>query len=207
MASIEEEETAGESLEAYDDLAIGEQVIARMNDAGIPAGAIGVVLRRVAETGNWILRFDLAGGRRVVVALCPWQVRPVSVTPPPVGPDVIAQRRLKNLRMAWQQMNDPSVRARAIEGTRAFHHRRHREIETAGVKRCSRCRELRPLGEFNRRTYAGGHVGYQGYCRTCTAAWYRERRASERHGERTASIRTSRRDGTDATANEKEDTR
>ncbi|MGI9253091.1 MAG: hypothetical protein ACR2J8_05045, partial [Thermomicrobiales bacterium] len=166
----------GCELERYDDLATGDAVMTRMNDAGVPAGARGVVVRRVAETGNWLVRFDLPGGRRVV-ALCPWQVRPESVDAPPSGPEARQARRAENLRRAWRQMSDPAVRSRAMAGARAFHRQRQRAIEAAGEKRCGRCGEMLPLAAFARRSDGSGRGGYQAYCRACCAAWRREQRA------------------------------
>jgi hypothetical protein len=39
------------------------------------------------------------------------------------------------------------------------------------VKTCCRCRQEKPLSEFNKRT--GSKDGYQGCCRPCTSAYYR----------------------------------
>jgi hypothetical protein len=56
-------------------------------------------------------------------------------------------------------------------------------------KRCSTCRELKPLEEFNRRTTAPD--GRQWNCRACNARWHVENK--QRHNqlihERTARIR------------------
>lgn len=170
----------GRDLERYDELVPGARVRVRVNDAGVPVGASGVVLGRASETGNWIVGFGEAGRSRVV-ALCPWQVRPEEVEAPEPEP-AVAHPGSERLRLAWSRMSDPETRARAIEAHRAFHEQRHRRIEESGVRECGRCGEARPLSEFNRRSLSGGRVGYQGYCRACIAAWVRERRAAGRPG-------------------------
>lgn len=47
----------------------------------------------------------------------------------------------------------------------------NRLFDVADVKRCSTCREIKPLAEYNRRTAAP--YGHQPACRACNAAYHR----------------------------------
>lgn len=160
-------------LERYDGLAQGDLVVARANDVEIPGGARGVVLRRVEETGNWLVRFDLDDGERLV-ALCPWQLRPEAATN--------ASRRRRRIGEGEQagRMAEHRLRERAIGGDRGHHGQRRRETGESGARRCGRCGEELSPPEFHLRRQESGNVGYQAYCRECDTVWRRERRAARR---------------------------
>lgn len=131
-------------LEEYKDLAYGQQIEARINDADIPVGAIGTVLRRVEVTGNWQCVFDIDGRRRVV-ALCGDQLRPVgqvnhdpvlrlvAAAHDPVQYDDQTQQEIN--KQSVQRLTTEEAKQRRADGLRRYHERRKAEKEAAEAEK------------------------------------------------------------------------
>ena len=78
-----DEEPFPYQIEAYHELERGQWIEVRQNDVQVPAGSRGVVLKQVAETGNYQVAVEVEGeDRKRVVALCPDQVRPIDAPVP-----------------------------------------------------------------------------------------------------------------------------
>ena len=125
-------------VEEYHDLDYGQQIEARINDADIPVGVIGTVLRRIEVTGNWQCVFDIDGRRRVV-ALCGDQLRPVGqVNHDPVLRLVAAahdpqqyddQTQQEINKESVQRLTTDEAKQRRADGLRRYHERRKAEKE------------------------------------------------------------------------------
>jgi hypothetical protein len=127
-------------VEQYHDLEPGTPVEARANDASVPVGQRGVVLRQMPESGNWQCLFEIEGKRRVV-SLCPDQLRPVgeptrnkvldliSKAHDPVQHDEPARQEIREQAIA-KLATDEAKRRRA-DGLRAYHERKRAEKAAA----------------------------------------------------------------------------
>ena len=125
------------TIERYDDLEPGTPVEARINDAAIPVGTVGTVVRTIAETGNHQCVFDLDTGARRVVAMCPDQIKPVG------APEVTETLRLvaaahdpvqyeeadrqERRDAALAKLTTEEAKARRRAGLQAYHERRRAE--------------------------------------------------------------------------------
>ncbi len=122
------------TIERYDDLEPGTPVEARINDAAIPVGTVGTVVRTIAETGNHQCVFDLDTGARRVVAMCPDQIKPVG------APEVTETLRLvaaahdpvqyeeadrqERRAEAIARLSTEEAKAKRKAGLQAYHERR-----------------------------------------------------------------------------------
>ena len=86
-------------VEAYHELARGQWVEVRANDVKLPVGARGVVVKRIAETGNYQVAVEVEGeATKRLVALCPDQVRPIE--PPLPEPEAAPEPEPAKARQA-----------------------------------------------------------------------------------------------------------
>lgn len=99
-----DEEPFPYQVEAYHELARGQWVEVRRNDVQVAIGARGVVLKKVAETGNYQVAVEVEGqDQKRIVALCPDQVRPVDAPLPEPEPKKPASKWTEEKRAAQSE--------------------------------------------------------------------------------------------------------
>lgn len=73
------------------------------------------------------------------------------------------------------------------EAARRRVRRRARPLEPVETKRCARCKETKPVGQFYLRQ--GRKDGRDAYCRTCCVERTQEQRAAKRSAEQTTDVK------------------
>lgn len=122
-----DEEPFPYQIEAYHELERGQWIEVRRNDVDVAVGSRGVVLKKVAETGNYQVAVEVEGqDTKRVVALCPDQVRPADVPLPepaaaPESKWSEEKRKAQSQRLKayWErkraEKEDPAAAAAAID--------------------------------------------------------------------------------------------
>jgi hypothetical protein len=123
--------------------------------------------------GRWYRRWREPGSRKLYSQLESRWVWEQAHGPIPPGHEIHHENhdgtdnRLDNLRLVTAEWHD-NYHQRLRED--------HRFVDGVEQRRCQRCQEYRPLGEFDSR--AAGT--FQGYCHRCRTEYLREWRARNR---------------------------
>lgn len=133
-------------LEAYHELERGQWIEVRRNDVDVAVGSKGVVLKQIAETGNYQVAVEVEGkAQKRIVALCPDQVRPCD-PPLPAEPSALEAALAIDAAAARPDRLSPEARERQRQATRDYWARKRAEKEAAAAKpdKPKRAAKLKP---------------------------------------------------------------
>ena len=126
-----DEEPFPYQVEHYRDLEPRQWVEVRANDVQLPVGSRGVVLQKVAESGNYQVAVEIEGeARKRVIALCPDQVRPIDPPLPDKQPEPMPSATGLDAAAKPDRLS-PEARERQKQATRDYWARKKAEKAAA----------------------------------------------------------------------------